>query len=449
MIKLYGKIFIGFWLAMLTVLGSWMIAGEYLNFQPDVEEAEVWQQRRPAPRVLHSLHYAIQNMPEARLQPWLEKQQRERDIKIFLLNKAGLDLFQRKLPDNIKKKAKRLLKSRPRGRALMNDSVIITQPVFRPESGQLTMLVILPRPQSTIVQLLVKYSWLRLLFAMLISALICYGLSRYLTRPLQALSLATRRFAEGDLDARINVPPKGGDETTELARDFNSMAAQLKDQIEAQKRLLHDVSHELRSPLARLRVATTLATDDVNLAQQLTRIDREISRLDSLIGQLLVVPDIHANLEDSIDLVALLRELSEDANFESEASARRVELVCSVDEVLVATHDDLLHRAFDNIIRNALHYSNPGSVVLISIVNTCPGLVRIDIEDQGPGVPTDQLPQIFDAFFRVDAARQRSTGGHGLGLSIAKRAVEVHGGSIAARNSREGLIISVELNSLV
>lgn len=449
MIKLYGKIFIGFWLATLAVLGSWMIAGEYLNVQPDVGQTEVWQQPRPAPRLLHSLHYAIQNMPEQRLQPWLEKQKKERNIDIFLLTKEGSDLFERELPADIKDKTRSLLKSRPRGRTLSDDSIIITQPVFRSESGRLIMVVILPRPKSSIVQLLVAHLWLRLLLAMLISAVICYALSRYLTRPLQELRVATRKLADGDLDTRIEVPATGGDETTELARDFNAMATQLKFQIEEQKRVLHDVSHELRSPLARLRVAAALATDNINPDEQLARIDREISRLDALIEQLLAVPDTQVELEDSIDLVALLRELASDANFESLSNGKRVELVTSASELLMSTHADLLHRAFDNIIRNALHYGDPESVVLISITQAANATVRVEIEDQGPGVPDEQLPQLFDAFFRVDAARQRSTGGHGLGLSIAKRAIETHGGTISARNSEHGLIISIELQSMV
>jgi len=223
------------------------------------------------------------------------------------------------------------------------------------------------------------------------------------------------------------------------------MAAQLKSQIDEQKRLLHDVSHELRSPLARLRVAAALATESDNREQHLARMDHEIDRLDTLIDQLLATPTSTAAMEDSLDLVSLLLQLIEDAQFEASTSETRIELATTLTHAVVRTRGDLLLKAFENIIRNALHYSDQGSLINVKLSAVDAGGFQIDIEDEGPGVPEAELTRLFDAFYRVDRSRQRGTGGNGLGLSIAHRAITQHGGQIWARNTTRGLLISAIL----
>ena len=277
--------------------------------------------------------------------------------------------------------------------------------------------------------------WLRLLLAVIISGAISYGISRYLTRPLKNLQQASRALADGDLATRIAVPVKGGDETSELARDFNSMAEQLQAKIQAQKRLLGDVSHELRSPLARMRVALALAEKEPSrTAEQLHRIELETERLDTLIEQLLTAPDTRTHMEDSIDLVALLREVCDDAGFEAQAQNKRLQLACAAADAVVRSHADLLKKAFENVIRNAVHYTLPGTCVRVRLTRQGTNWL-VCIEDQGPGVPDDQLEKIFEPFYRIDEARQRETGGFGLGLSIARRAIEQHGGTICATHA--------------
>ena len=181
---------------------------------------------------------------------------------------------------------------------------------------------------------------------------ISYAVSRYLTRPLKNLQQTSRELAGGNLAARIKVSARGGDETDELARDFNTMAEQLQEKVQAQKRLLNDVSHELRSPLARLRVALALAErEPQGNAEQLQRIETETGRLDELIGQLLSVPDNHTEMEDSIDVVGLLHELCADAGYEAQTECKLVEFESMLDEAVVCSHGDLLKRALENIIR--------------------------------------------------------------------------------------------------
>ena len=201
---------------------------------------------------------------------------------------------------------------------------LLAHDVYRAELGHIRAVVSLPTGRSPVITTLGENPWLRVALAVLISGLICYLLSRLMTGRLKELRLASRRLAGGELEARIAVRESGGDETDELARDFNSMASQLQERVDAQRRLLSDVSHELRSPLARLRIALALAQEDRdNEAQYLQRIEHETERLEELIGQLLSSQGGNIELDTHIDLVPLLQQLCADANFEARASGAR------------------------------------------------------------------------------------------------------------------------------
>jgi signal transduction histidine kinase len=266
-----------------------------------------------------------------------------------------------------------------------------------------------------------------------------------LTRPLKTLQQASRKLAEGELGTRIEVPVQGGDESAELGRAFNSMAQQLEEKVEAQKQLLSDVSHELRSPLARLRVALALAEKDpASSGRHLQRMEQETERFDELIAQLLSLPEKNIELQDSLDLVTLSQALCEDARFEAQSREQTVTFNSSIGEAIVSTHADLLKKALDNVIRNALHYSPDGGLISVELQPLEAGF-RLSIADSGPGVAETDLDKIFQPFYRTDRARQRETGGHGLGLAIAYRAVVQHAGSIIASNTEHGLLITIEL----
>jgi signal transduction histidine kinase len=194
-----------------------------------------------------------------------------------------------------------------------------------------------------------------------------------------------------------------------------------------------------------LRVALALAEEDPSrVVELLKRIDHETERLDELIGQLLAVPDAAVELEDSLDLVALLRELCSDAGFESQQHDKQIQFSSDLAEAIVSSHSDLLKKAFENVIRNAVQYSPTGSVVDVSITNKADSCL-ITINDSGPGIPEPDLQRVFEPFYRVDTARQRETGGFGLGLSIARRAIDQHGGTIAATNRSPGLRVTIQL----
>lgn len=288
---------------------------------------------------------------------------------------------------------------------------------------------------------------MRLVAVILAAGLVCYLLARYLTSPVRQLQDAARRLASGDLSARAGARlASRRDEIGELGRDFNRMAGQVESLLTTQKRLLQDVSHELRSPLARLNVALELAGRDAGpaAAPALDRVAREAERLNQLIGQLLTLTRLEFGAmgaqKERVDLPALLSGVAADADFEAASSERRVRIVrCDSCEVIGAP--DLIRSAIENIIRNAMRYTPPRGEVEVTLVaasEPAQQRVTLEIRDHGPGVPDDALLSIFQPFYRVSDARDRASGGVGLGLAIADRAITWHGGTVRAANARGG-----------
>jgi two-component system sensor histidine kinase CpxA len=283
------------------------------------------------------------------------------------------------------------------------------------------------------------------IFFMLAGVLLCYGLALYLTSPVRALQKAVERFGAGDLRARVGSTRR--DELGQLARTFDRMANRIETLVGAERRLLLDISHELRSPLARLGVAVELARSGENLESNLNRIQKESDRLNTLVGELLQVTraegDPTSLRRDPIRLDELVAQLVDDAQIE--ASAHGCELEYAHREpVMVEGDPELLRRAVENVIRNAIRYSPPRQPVEVSLVRQN-GRVVVDVRDRGPGVPEESLARIFDAFYRVDSDRNRVSGGIGLGLSIARRAIQLHKGTIRARNAQPGLEVEMDL----
>ena len=283
----------------------------------------------------------------------------------------------------------------------------------------------------------------RLLLSAFISALVSLLLARYLARPLESLSATSRALAEGDLGTRVGPPLTGRrDEFGDLARDFDEMASRLEQLQRANQTLLRDVSHELRSPLARLRVALEIARnrDASAVAGELDRIELESERLESLVDQVLDLLRETAGPAAlklaSFDLCELLEDLREVVSYELPEG---VELRLECPSSLPLTADrELLWRAIENLLRNAVLHSGGAGEVCLRAQPGPGGQVQVSVLDQGPGVPAASLQRIFDPFYRVDAARARNGGGHGLGLAIAAAAVRRHGGSIEARNRPVG-----------
>ncbi|MCH8503867.1 MAG: HAMP domain-containing protein [Ectothiorhodospiraceae bacterium] len=261
---------------------------------------------------------------------------------------------------------------------------------------------------------------------------------------------ASQRLAAGELDVRVPDPGPGGDEISALGRDFNTMADRLQQLLDSRNQLLSDVSHELRYPLARLQVALELArrkTGD-EIGDSLDRMERDIRRLDELIGEVLRLARLErggAALQASpLDLAEVLLPSCEDAAFEAEHTGRRVRWG-AFPRLLISGDPSLLRSALDNVLRNAIRSSPADGEVVVEAV-AAGGFARITVSDRGTGVPEDQLARIFEPFVRVSSARDRESGGYGLGLAIVRRAVEAHGGSVRAENAEpHGLRVTISL----
>jgi two-component system sensor histidine kinase CpxA len=244
-----------------------------------------------------------------------------------------------------------------------------------------------------------------------------------------------------------------GDELESLAVDFDYMTERIQTLVNTQQNLLNDVSHELRSPLARLQVAVGLAQqkNGNNITDELERIELETTRINDLLGQVLTLARLDSNTieqhNDYVDLLALLEEIAIDANFEA-ATDNKCVLVQSSTRCSIPANLDLLHRALENIVRNAVKYTVNDSTVTIRLkkLERPTPRVLIEICDHGDGVPDSLLARLFEPFFRVATARDRNSGGYGLGLAIAKRAINAHMGTIKAHNLvAGGLCVSIEL----
>lgn len=287
-----------------------------------------------------------------------------------------------------------------------------------------------------------------LIIGVITSGLVCYLLAWYLTKPIVRLRAAARQLAAGDLTARSGSPAnQRRDEVAGLVRDFDAMAERLEILVKAQSRLLNDISHELRSPLARLNVALGLARQraGVESTDMLDRIELEASRLNELIGRILTL----ARLEDGeqvvpqtpVPLSELVANVAEDAEFEAQERHCHVHTSIPAGDWGVRGNDSLLHSAVENVVRNAIRYTAEGTSVEIALTNeerTGGREAVLRVCDSGPGVPADALEKMFEPFYRLDDARGRSTGGVGLGLAITERAVRFHGGKVAAFNRAEG-----------
>jgi signal transduction histidine kinase len=284
-----------------------------------------------------------------------------------------------------------------------------------------------------------------------VSGIFSVVVARYLSRPLRVLRDATRELAAGDLTVRVSHRLKGADgESLALGAEMDRMAERIQELLETQKRLLRDVSHELRSPLARLGTALELVRrrSPADVEPQFDRIERETGRLNAMIGELLTLSRLDAGqgLErvERIDFAALVDQVVDDASFEAEQYGSRVEIgphgACFVEG-----NEELLRRAVENVVRNAIRYTDADTTVQVEL--DCAGSqAEVRVRDHGPGVPAPLLTDIFKPFFRVGTDRARKTGGSGIGLAITQRAVLLHGGSVAAKNADDnGLVVTLRL----
>lgn len=435
--RLFLKIFLGFWLTFL--LAAIAIGGiAYFYHQAALKDSDDIAE---GPRARQAVAY-VSTLLELGGKPAFNEFMRRRHHKgkaavVLAVDKDGDDILGRPVPAQALREAREHVDK--------DDEYSVTY-VTTPRNVQyLVFIPKLPR-KSTPKQVSLA---LRIAVGLIAGLLFSMFLAWHLTRPIRKLRSATRQLAEGNLDTRV-LPGLGRrrDEISDLAEDFDHMATKLQQTINAQKQLLHDVSHELRSPLARMQVAIGLSRQDKEkTAASLKRIEKEIIRLESLITDILALSRLDAGTGDatlnSVDLKVLLDEITTDARYESPDSDIRI--FDEVHTLELTGSPELLRRAIENIIRNALKHAGDSAQITIStMLDVTHKDIRIQICDNGPGVPAVDIDRIFDPFYCADGDKQ----GTGLGLAIARRAIILHHGSIKASNNNSGgLCITISLPS--
>lgn len=312
--------------------------------------------------------------------------------------------------------------------------------VHRSEDGRYLMYVVSTVPRFEAPNYLPYY--LPIVFVFVLGI---YVLAHYIGRPLRQLRETVMRFGSGDLEARTGL--KRRDEFGDVARSFDEMAGRIQTLLTAERRLLQDISHELRSPLARLSVAVELARTSADRGAALDRIKKEAQRISMLVGELIEMTRAEGDPAErrsaAVDLKELLEELLDDLLIE--ADGKGVMLVRELEGPLVMQGDaELLRRAMENVLRNAIRYSPAEEQVTVRLRREGNEALVV-VRDLGPGVPEEMREQIFRPFFRVEDDRARQSGGVGLGLAIAQRAVHLHLGQISARNADLGLEVTIRV----
>ncbi len=291
---------------------------------------------------------------------------------------------------------------------------------------------------------------LRWSVSLLVSGLICYLLTRYLTAPILRLREASQHLALGDLSTRAAAGmERRRDELGALVQDFNTMAARIEELVSGQRQLIYDISHELRSPLARLNVALDLARERKGNEPAFDHMEQDLERLNEMIGRLLTVARLDSSAippaMSQVDLTELISHIARSADLELRKSDAVVQLALP-EQLFVHGNAELLHSAIENVVRNAIRYTGMGNPVEVSVTTQPPSAALIIVRDHGPGVPESELANIFQPFYRIADDRNRESGGAGLGLAIAGRVIRIHGGTICARNATpHGLEVEILL----
>lgn len=368
---------------------------------------------------------------------------RKHPLPMFIVNEQNEDFLGRPVPKMLLDKVYLSLKS---------DSLTAIKQVVTPEGE--TLLVFIPRRDHPVMQrgrlFPAGLPILPILILLLGSLVFSAGLAFYLTRPLQHLRDATQRFAESDLASRVmNKMASRRDEIVDLAADFDQIAEQIQQLVAGQKRLLNDVSHELRSPLARMQLAVALGRQQPDqIKSMMGRVEKESQRLDTLVGELLTLSRLEADVEsddrDYFDVMALVTLVCSDAAFEAQEQNKIVNFEPGP-ECLLKGSIELLRRAVENIIRNAVFYTTDQTTVKVLLTRRDKEVV-LTVCDDGPGVKEADLSQLFLPFVRIGPEQSSEMPGYGFGLAIAARAVALHKGAIKAENRTSGgLRITVTL----
>ncbi len=471
--RLFWKFFFAFWLALLTAgIGVGTAVWLQHNAQLDSEQHPETLINRHAAAFVTAAAGILQYSGVTALHDFLETLRDKPFPPVFAVDERDRDMLDRNIPPEALQQARSLHSQQayPEAiRLLLADDghhylLFVPQPKYnltgdhrrpivsqpgklhdapdkRPPAPRSHTHRAPPKPPSPLMSITA---------GTIASLMFSAALAWYFAKPIRSLRSAFAAVARGKLDTRLATEMgKRHDELADLGRDFDHMAAQIGSLVNAQQRLLHDVSHELRSPLARMQAAIGLAQQQPEKMQAtLERLERDSQRISDLVGELLVLSRLETGLPDrdisEIDVGGQLADIVEDARFEAEHKG--VNLVYTgIEDIIVKGRSELLHRAVENILHNAVqHCKTGGTVTVTADFDKANHRLHISIDDQGPGVAESDLKAIFQPFFR--SGSQNKCDSIGLGLTIALRAVQAHGGHISAANRRQGgLHVAIEI----
>ncbi|HEX8422726.1 MAG TPA: ATP-binding protein [Pyrinomonadaceae bacterium] len=449
--SLFLKVFLWFWLAMALVIGALFLTTELTRER----------QQYPAFTGMDKVIGAFARLAAETY----EREGREGLVKLFgdsegdpnmtfyLLDESGTEVSGKTPSPAMQETARRAATTGGITRGAPGQKMFVAHPTTT-ESGRRFVLIDSRGGRGFFSDQPVAQA-LRVLAVLLTAGLLCYLLARYIVSPVIKLRDVTGQVARGDLSARVSpLLGKRRDEFADLGHDFDRMAARIETLVQAQHRLIGDISHELRSPLTRLGVALELARQRTppEACSMLDRIGRESESINEMIGQLLTLSRIESSADElqksRINLDEVVQEVTNDADFEARSRNRSARATTCTPCVTTGV-PGLIRSAVENVVRNAVRHTAEGTEVEIAL--SCAGAGEdgravITVRDRGAGVPEIALDEIFRPFYRVEEARDRQTGGSGLGLAIAARAARLHGGQIKASNAPDGgLIVELQL----
>jgi two-component system sensor histidine kinase CpxA len=449
MYRLFLKIFLWYWLTAWAMIAI-VLLGSRLTGMRQVSAPNMYA--TVAPILAEEAVKAYESGgPEAFVRFSQGNDRRDHERQLFLLDGFYKDVLSRPLSDD----GLRVAHAAKDGQLVVFRGHIAAYKFVSSSGHPYILMLYLKSDLRQIGDVLLGAGLPFTISLILLVTLLCLGLAYHIAAPIHSIQSTARRVAQGDLKARVpSFVSRRFDELAALAKDFDSMVHRLDSLIQTQKKLLNSVSHELRSPLARINLSlallrTRFSADSDDLFQ---RLDRDVERIDLLMGQLLTLSRLEAGFSsaerEDVDFAQLVEEVAADGNFEAQALGKSVSLQTIGSIVLPDADSHALRSACENIIRNAVRFTPPGGDVqiVLEIDRSAPEpLSLLSVRDRGPGVPEDSLQAIFQPFYRINGNAE-ATGGNGLGLAIASEAIRLHGGRIRAQNLQPtGLEIIVQL----
>ncbi len=441
---LTGRILFSFWLTLLLVVLSMVLIfitqkdEHTLQSMPPIETGETL-----------TLKLLSEDYPA--VATWFATQDPRDTRRIYVVNE-GKEILNRRLPKPLMRINENLSSTHPFIHHKRKGFVFVGRYLLLPDGHNVNVLI-RSRDHKPPLHSIIADQWLVFVIsAILISGLISYLLALYIAKPILVLRNATQKLAAGDLSIRVQDDMNSNyGEVSLLAHDFDHMADRLEKTISSHKHLIQDISHELRSPVARLQLALELGKKRLNIADDqidIMRIEKECEQINRIINTLLNLPayelDPSLAFKDNVSVTQLLQHICEDLNYSN--PDKPISLTINTqDNLTLPANEQLLRSAIENVLKNAQYYHQGSDAIQVSLTQESRTIV-IRCEDKGPGVSPEQLDEIFKPFYRISEARERSSGGHGLGLAISKRAIELHNGKVFAENQvPNGLCVTLSL----